>query len=118
MTRHYFLKKVIFCLSFLAVPSAAPANLSCIALDADRLRCSWRSPPFHSRNGRIIEYTIRYKAVNQQYYRKNVAASVMSLDLLRLQAYTLYSIDIAAKTSLGNGPFSRPITVTTKETRE
>ncbi len=98
-------------------PSAPPNNLSCAAIDESRIDCSWRPPSRKDRNGRIIGYKIRYKLSNKDTsVTISVNNSVLSMSLGNLQAYAEYHIDIAAKTSKGQGPFSNLVVVTTHET--
>ena len=92
-------------------------NVSCTAVDESRIHCRWQPPPRKDRNGRIVGYTVRYRAVNNDAsFTKSVNDSVLSIDLEKLQAYTEYHIDVAAKTSKGLGPFSHYLSVTTHET--
>lgn len=92
-------------------------NVSCTAVDESRIHCTWQPPPRKDRNGRIIGYRVRYKTVNNDaIFTISVNDSVLSMDLEKLQAYTEYHIDVAAKTSKGLGPFSHYLPVTTHET--
>lgn len=98
-------------------PSAPPNNFSCTAIDESHIHCSWRPPPRKDRNGLIIGYMIRCKLSNKDTsVKKSVNNSVLSMTLDKLQAYTVYHIDVAAKSSKGQGPFSDRIVVTTHET--
>ena len=109
---------LVFCLINIA-PSAPPANVSCTAVDESSIHCSWQPPPRKDRNGRIIGYTVRYKAANSNaFFPKAVDASVLSMNLEKLKAYTEYRIDVAAKSSKGQGPFSHHLKITTDETGE
>jgi hypothetical protein len=60
---------------------------------------------------------IRYKLSNKDtFVEKSVTNFVFSMTLDKLQAYTAHDIDVAAKSSKGQGPFSDRIVVTTHET--
>lgn len=105
------------CFIISAVPSAAPSNLSCIAVDESHIQCAWLPPPREHRNGRIIGYKIRYKASHESgSVKKSFGNSLLNTTLADLQAYTEYQIDVAAKSSKGQGPFSNRVVVTTDET--
>ena len=65
----------------------------------------------------ITGYKIKYKPSNKDsFHKKSVNSSILSLTLGKLRAYTEYHIDIAAKSSKGQGPFSDIVVVTTDQT--
>ena len=101
-----------------AVSSVPPTNLSCVSVNPSTIHCTWKPPPVNSRNGKITGYTIRHKTTNQRHSHDEVGGSVQSRTIGGLQAYTTYDVDVAAKTRLGQGLFTDPVKVTTKETSE
>ena len=57
VTKH----KLILRFNHLLVPSAAPINIRSKALDSTGLEISWDPPPPEHRNGRITNYTLKYR---------------------------------------------------------
>ena len=75
---------------------------------------SWGPPPYEDQNGVIISYTI---SVSVQETGESVVytTSDPTLELAGLMIYTTYGIEIAASTSVGQGPFTQEFNVTTLE---
>lgn len=74
----------------------------------------WDPPNFDERNGVIVGYLLNYTKSDRDMvvsYFSNDTAMVIQ----PLQPYTLYIFHVAAKTSVGVGPFSLSLQVTTAE---
>ena len=71
----------------------------------------WNLVPERNRNGIITGYAVQYKIKDSQSALKEVAvaANPLTLDVMKLEYYTVYQFKIAAETRIGRGPFS-PIT--------
>ncbi|PFX34734.1 Protein sidekick-1, partial [Stylophora pistillata] len=100
-----------------SVPSAPPRNLGLVHRDSWFIVVEWKPVPEGYENGVIKGYRLLYSVkdsgnfvsvANESIYSKNTAV------LSGLDFDTLYSIRVAAFTSVGSGNFSESIEVRTK----
>ena len=90
-----------------APPTAAPQNVTGMALSYHSILVSWDHIPAYHQNGVILQYQLRYtESADTQFMYFNVSASVLNTALMDLNADTYYIIQIRAYTSAGPGPFS------------
>ena len=76
----------------------------------------WGEVPANDQNGRILSYTVTYKALpNGIQLTKNVTAPTTEGTLTGLNEYTNYSITVFAWTAKGAGNVSAAIIVITAE---
>ena len=99
------------------VPSSPPMNLSLVRSDSCFIVVEWKPVPRGCENGVIKGYRLVYSVkdsgdsmsmTDESIYSKNTAV------LSGLEFATLYSIRVAAFTSVGSGNFSESIEVRTK----
>ena len=91
--------------------SAPPQNVTTIVINATAILISWNIPPFLDQNGDIIGYQLMISNQNRTnssvviYNITNITSYVATM----LEEFEVYSIEIAARTFIGLGPFSDPI---------
>ena len=99
------------------VPSSPPMNLSLVRSDSWFIVVEWKPVPWGCENGVIKGYRLVYSVkdagnsmsmTDESIYSENTAV------LSGLEFATLYSIRVAAFTSVGSGNFSESIEVRTK----
>ena len=94
------------------VPSGYPQNIEIRAVSSRMSTLSWDPPNYEDRNGVIIGYVINVTNTRRNetlQYTSNTTA----LTLSTLSPYTTYYCIVAARTSVGTGPFSAVITLRT-----
>ena len=105
---------IIWFVFYPAVPSGSPENFMGEAQSSDRIVLTWDPPLLQNRNGIITDYIINVTALDtgeiSQYITPN-----RSLMLNTLTPFSTYAFIIAARTSVGAGPFSTDITIQTLE---
>ena len=75
---------------------------------------SWHPPPFEFRNGIITGYTISLTTVGSGDVSEH-SSSTDTITLGSLHPFTAYAFAVAAKTSVGTGPYTTDSTVMTLE---
>ena len=101
---------MVWIISVYVGPSAAPQNVTTVVINSTSISVSWYSPPFLDQNGDIIGYQLmitNQNRTNSQPLIFNVT-NVTSYVATMLQEFEVYSIEIAAETAIGLGPFSKP----------
>lgn len=82
-----------------------------MVINSTAISVSWDPPPFLDQNGDIIGYQLMITNQN----RTNSSASVFNVTGITsyvatmLEEFEVYSIEIAARTAIGLGPFSDPV---------
>lgn len=91
------------------VPSSAPANLSVSPASEGSTSAvvTWNTLPLKDHNGMITGYHIKYFPVNQQVNERTAILGFNTrYTLVNLLPQQKYSIQVAASTSLGVGPYA------------
>ena len=105
----YIIIVVLFCY---IVPSGYPQNLEAKVVSSRMSTLSWDPPNYEDRNGVITGYVI-----NVTHTRRNetlqYTSNTTALTLSTLSPYTTYYCIVAARTSVGTGPFSAVFTLQT-----
>ncbi|KAK2569595.1 Receptor-type tyrosine-protein phosphatase delta [Acropora cervicornis] len=97
-------------------PSGPPQNIRSKALqDSTSLEINWDPPLPEHRNGRITNYTVRYKEKGGRARSVTVDGSKTSIRLHSLKKYTPYYVWVSASTSVSVGPTSKRHEFTTAE---
>ena len=110
LSNNYF---TLYC----AVPSGAPSNISAVTVTSENISLEWIAPEPAERNGVILGYIIRY--VHFQAGRSStVEAQTTDVFISNLEPHNLYTFSIAARTTIGIGPFSENIQIRTAEAGE
>ena len=93
------------------VPSGYPQNIETRAVSSRMSTLSWDPPNYEDRNGVITGYVIN--VTNTRRNETLQYTSNTTLTLSTLSPYTTYYCVVAARTSVGTGPFSTVITLQT-----
>ena len=100
-------------------PNAPPVNVSGHNTSSTSILVQWGEVPANDQNGRILSYTVTYKALpNGIELTKNVTSPTTQSTLTNLNEYTNYSITVFAWTAKGAGNVSAAIIVITDEDSE
>ena len=97
-----------------AVPSGSPENFMGVAQSSDTIILTWDPPLVQNRNGIITYYIINATALDTGDIIQYITPD-LNLTLNSLTPFSTYAFIIAARTSVGTGPFSRDITIQTLE---
>lgn len=102
-----------------SVPSGVPTGLSAGRVEPDSISLTWTPPDPGQRNGMIRHYLIKLSIVGSLSTVTHVRTSTSgtSYQVTGLRPYTVYSISVAAVT-VGTGPSSSSINITTNEARK
>ena len=96
-------------------PSAAPNFVSVPDVTSSNITVQWRQVPCIHRNGDIIGYPVRYGEVgiavgNRTIMTVSGDSSGGMYTITGLSTDTVYTVEVAAKTSAGTGVYSQLIT--------
>ena len=94
------------------MPSGYPQSFEATATSSKMSTLSWDPPNFEDRNGIIIGYVIN---ITSAYTNETTeyASNTTTLALTTLSPYTTYYCIVAARTSVGTGPFTPVLTLRT-----
>ena len=98
----------------LVAPTGPPQALNGFAESASSIAFSWQVPLQNETNGIIQYYTVRVTEINTRHLLE-FNSNETSTNVGDLQAYQAYELSVAAFT-VGLGPFSASVEVTTLET--
>ena len=99
---------------FCTEPSAPPSHISHHS-SSTSIVVRWDEVPQEHRNGDIQGYQVLYHDADGPKLEKTVDASTRETSLTDLKTSTAYTIKVLAFTSVGDGPASPEISVTTAE---
>jgi hypothetical protein len=97
-----------------AVPSEAPQNLRSTKVTTNSVTLKWEAPPLPSQNGAIIGYVILVSREDNTSFIPILSSRETILTVTNLDDDTPYNFSVAAKTSIGAGPYSLHVTAKTK----
>ncbi|XP_073704979.1 receptor-type tyrosine-protein phosphatase F isoform X5 [Garra rufa] len=97
------------------VPSGFPLNLRVVGLTTSTTRLAWDPPALSERNGRIMQYLVMYRDINNIQNGTN-RTSDTQMTIQGLRPDTTYDIRVQAFTSKGGGPISPSIQSRTMST--
>uniref|UniRef100_A0A673JS14 Receptor-type tyrosine-protein phosphatase F n=1 Tax=Sinocyclocheilus rhinocerous TaxID=307959 RepID=A0A673JS14_9TELE len=97
------------------VPSGFPLNLRVVGLTTSTTRLAWDPPALSERNGRITQYLVMYRDINNIQNSTN-RTSDTQMTIQGLRPDTTYDIRVQAFTSKGGGPISPSIQSRTMST--
>jgi hypothetical protein len=104
--------------SLLSAPSGPPQNVSAKSTGTESvgILVKWDNVIAEERNGIILGYTVTYwKDLIKRTVRVN-DSDAREVEIIRLQYLTNYKVEVSAYTSVGDGPKSLVVNVTTDET--
>ena len=87
------------------MPSGYPQRFEAAATSSKTSTLTWDPPNFEDRNGIIIDYVINITSAHTNETTE-YASNTTTLTLTTLSPYTTYYCIVAARTSVGTGPFS------------
>ena len=100
-------------------PSAAPTSLSVYALNHTAITVEWGPVDCADRNGGITGYSVRYGEVGSaEGERTEMVSGDFSggtYTISGLSPATAYTVEVAAETSAGTGPYSEPVNIETPD---
>ena len=85
-----------------------------VAQSSDTIILTWDPPLLQNRNGIITDYVINITALDTGEISQSITSD-RNLTLSSLTPFGTYAFIIAARTSIGAGPFSTDITIQTLE---
>jgi len=97
-----------------SIPSSSPIDVHVELTSITSLSIRWNPPLESEQNGRIIAYKINCLGSNESSSIRlsNISSDAKGLHIKSLIEHMQYCISVAARTSLGYGPYSQPICVT------
>lgn len=97
-----------------AVPSGYPQNVTIGSITSRSAVITWKLPQEEDQNGIIANFTISVSVsgTNETFVLYSVSTSVT---IATLKPYTMYFLSFAASTSVGQGPPSTVLTLSTPE---
>ena len=102
------------------MPASPPQSVSAIVTSSMEIQVNWLEVLPIDQNGIIMKYEVMNQPLETfngkiGTQRVNLTASEMSVTLMELQEFVNYTISVRAYTSVGAGPFSAGIRVTTNQ---
>ena len=97
------------------VPSGPVQDINTTVLSSEEAVISWNAPDVAEQNGIITGYVINITHANTGQSFQRMSSS-NELFLTDLQPFTTYTCRIAARTSMGVGPYSFAVSFLTEET--
>ena len=85
-------------------PSAAPQNVTAMAVDSTSISVSWSLPPLADRNGIIVGYNITYPDIEIELF-----TTELSIVISDLQPFTNYNVSVRAFTVASGPPGSATV---------
>ena len=109
--------RIFLCLTWLlfVAPSGHPTNVVVTAPTAWDLKVTWYQPHKDERNGDIFRYQVRYTANGTTKFKNSSETKLLLEKADGIRPHTKYNVSVSALTSAGQGPFSPPAPVTTKQ---
>ena len=109
-----------FTFSLSTVPHSPPTDIQATSTTPTEITVTWDIVPSIDQNGIITMYEVLYvpletftEAIGN--LTRNVSMPEMSVVLTDLQEFNSYDIFVRAYTSVGEGPYSSALTITTLE---
>ena len=98
----------------LTAPNGPPENFTGLAISSQNIHLYWDPPLRRLQNGFIVGYRVKVLETNTGHTSiKFVSTPAMSITLTSLHPYYTYSCTVAAMTTVGLGPYSTDIYITT-----
>ena len=94
---------------YFTVPSSSPRDVVMKSVNPASLMVSWRPPANRDHNGPITGYVIQYTRVGSSDMMSVNVNSGTTYTISGLVANVRYSVEVAAMTVNGTGPFSTTV---------
>ena len=102
------------------MPGESPLNVNAVNSSSTSVLVNWESPTPELIFGVLRRFEIRYYITSQPKNLSvipNIPFTDRAFEITQLLEFTNYSVEVSAIT-VGNGPFSSPVTVVTDEDSE
>ena len=96
-------------------PDGPPVNITITMVTPNSVSLQWDPPTPDKQNGLIVSYTINVMTYDQ-VVKMVVLSNTTQQTISNLTPYTSYMFKLAASTTIGQGPLSKPILTRTSET--
>ena len=106
---------VIYVQTLEGPPTAAPANVTVVSFCATQVALKWKDPPSADQNGVLTQFDIKMSVDNTNEQVFSTQGAAYTYTITGLHPYTNYTIQVRANTQPGQGPYSTPLSVTTKQ---
>ena len=100
---------------FYAVPTASPDSIQSMIVNSTAVIITWLPPVFDDQNGIITAYIINVSLEDNDTLPLEYTTLSLSVMLVELYPFSTYVVFVAAETSVGRGPFSRGLRISTPE---
>ena len=98
-----------------AVPSGPPISLIATPVSPTSFILNWEKPLENERNGDIVGYAINVTNLDTEQLQQISVGLISNYTFSNLKPFTIYESTISARTSIGLGPYSSSVYVTTLE---
>ena len=100
---------------FISAPDGPPTAVKSGHLNHTSIYVTWNTVPNLSQNGIIVKYNIAYKQANSSEDWKVISAGpqIFRAEISQLQNNKIYEVKVAARTLVGQGPYSAVISIRT-----
>ena len=116
---HDMSKELCLLYAFHVVPSSPPNNVSVGNITSTSFLVMWQTVPVIDMNGNITLYDVEYTQTTLSDATMpviiTVDSSTRTLELNGLEEYAEHSVRVRAYTSIGAGPYSDVLNITTNE---
>ena len=99
---------------FYTAPSEAPASVTNGTITASSITVLWQEVTCLGRNGDITGYLVHTMRTGKRGTVVEVASNVMEVTVSGLYMATEYTVQVAAVNSVGTGPYSDPLEITSR----
>ena len=96
------------------VPSEAPASVTNGTITVTSITVLWQEVTCLGRNGNITGYIVRTMRTGENDIVVEVAGDVMEATVSGLYMATEYTVQVAAMNSVGTGPYSDSLKITSR----
>ena len=100
---------------FYAVPTASPDSIQSMVVNSTAVIITWLAPVVDDQNGIITAYIVNVSLEDNDTVPLQYTTSSLSVMLVELYPFSTYIVFVAAETSVGRGPFSRSLRISTHE---
>ena len=101
--------------NYVSVPVGSPASVAGGFINHTSIYFTWAAIPVQSQNGIIQRYKVAFRQTNSSEVWKTLSVDSKSFraEMGKLKFNMLYDVKVAGETSVGQGPYSIPISIRT-----
>ena len=104
----------VYCFIIIIAPSEAPSSVTNGTITVTSITVLWQEVTCLGRNGNITGYIVCTMRTGERGILVEVAGDVMEATVSGLYMATEYTVQVAAMNSVGTGPYSDPLEITTQ----